>query len=412
MPGTPPPPPLAGGDPAALDPAALRVRLEETEARLSQTHAELATARLAIAGHDAAQGAATAAAAALHDGAGAAGGRRTGGAAPSGANGVTPAAPATGITGGAGGIIPAPTDGGTTDRPYVLPAPVNGGGQDYERIGDGEGSDSPADWLARTNSVHAGRGATPRHYPYVDDAAVYNDGFDTIKVPAADEWLQAFAVPRSILRGDGMPVPFAPDDNVHSATFPNGGRDEVEARHWYCILAWLQHTHNEALDGHHAVDRTPEEDKQLVEFLLCALNRTYAIGVSRYDYLALRQSEPALAEAFAHSDAVPRNTLRGDGARRYLSRVVRQETLASAKIGAAERGFSYGSRTTGRAGGSTAPAGGGPSRAGAGRGGGSSSGRGGGGSGHTGGGGRGGGGGGGGGRGRGGGRGGRGGGRA
>lgn len=174
-----------------------------------------------------------------------------------------------------------------TARTSSQPLP-NGGGLDYDRVGDGEGSDSPPDWLARCTSARAGRSATPRHYPYVDEAAVYNDGFDTIKVPAADECLQAFGVPRSI-RGDGITVPFAPDDSVHSATFPNGGRDEVEAPHWYCTLAWLQHAHNEALDGHHAVDRSPDYDKQLIEFLLCALNRTYAIGVSRYDYLALRQ---------------------------------------------------------------------------------------------------------------------------
>lgn len=143
-------------------------------------------------------------------------------------------------------------------------------------------------------------------------------------MPAADEWLLAFDVTRSILRTDGMPVLFAPDDNVHSATLPGGGRYEVEACHCYCILAWLQYIHNEALDGDHATDRSPADDKQLIEFLLCSLHRTYAIGVSRYDHLALRQSEKALAEAFAHSDAVPRDTLRGDGARRYLSPLLRQ----------------------------------------------------------------------------------------
>lgn len=64
-------------------------------------------------------------------------------------------------------------------------------------------------------------------------------------------------------------------------------------------------------------------------------------GLSRYDYLSLRQTEPALAEAFYHADAVPRNTLRGDGARRYLARVSCQETHATAKLGAADRGFVY-----------------------------------------------------------------------
>lgn len=86
----------------------------------------------------------------------------------------------------------------------------------------------------------------------------------------------------------------------------------------------------------------------LVEFA-CGLHRLHALGVSRYDYLAMRQSEPALAEAFAHTYAVLRNTPRRDGARRYLSRVARQGTQASAKLGAAEHGFSY-SHHGGRAG--------------------------------------------------------------
>lgn len=159
----------------------------------------------------------------------------------------------------------------------------------------------------------------------------------------------AFDVPRAILRSDGMPVPFTPDDNVHSSTFNAGSCDEIEARHWYCSLAWTQSIHNELLDAHHASSSSADDTARIISYALCGINRLYAIGVSRYDYLALKQSEPALAEAFAHSDAVPRNTLRGDGARRYLSRVIRQETHASAKIGAAERGFSYGPRAPPRA---------------------------------------------------------------
>jgi len=102
--------------------------------------------------------------------------------------------------------------------------------------------------------------------------------------------------------------------------------------------------------------------KELFEFFTCALRRLHALGVSRYDYLALRQSEPALAEAFSHADAVPRNTLRGDCACRHLSRVARQETHASAKLGAAERGFSYVGRGGGRAAPMASPAGGGGPR--------------------------------------------------
>ena len=82
----------------------------------------------------------------------------------------------------------------------------------------------------------------------------------------------------------------------------------------------------------------------LVAYLSSAIRRIYALGVSRYDYLALRQSEPNLADAFTHADAVPRNSLRGDGARRFIARVIRAETTASAKIGAAERGFACGNR--------------------------------------------------------------------
>jgi len=350
------------------DPPALRALLTSTEDRLSQTLAELAAARLTIAERDAAITAATPAgeAASLHDGAGTAGRRGTGGAA-AGGSGVIGRRPSDGIGGSGSGTTPAAGadgaadgatgDGGSAARPVVFPTPAAGRAEDYDHVGDGEGSESPSDWYAHANAARAGRGGLPRHAQYTDDVAVYNDGFDTIKVPAADEWLQAFDVPRSILRANGMPVPFSPDDNVHASTFPANSRDEQEARHWYCILAWLQLTHNEALDSFHATGRDPEEVKQLLEYLLCSINRTYAIGVSRYDYLALRQSEPALAEAFAHSDAVPRNTLRGDGARRYLSRVVRQETHASAKIGAAERGFSYGNRAPPRSTGNGAASG-------------------------------------------------------
>lgn len=97
----------------------------------------------------------------------------------------------------------------------------------------------------------------------------------------------------------------------------------------------------------------------LVEFFACGLHSFHALGVSRYDYLAMRQSEPALAEALAHAYAVLRNTLRGDGERRYLSRVARQDLHASANLWAAERGFSYshrGARPAARAAAPRAPA--------------------------------------------------------
>eukprot|EP00170_Pyropia_yezoensis_P008316 contig_34720_g8343 len=146
------------------------------------------------------------------------------------------------------------------------------------------------------------------------------------------------------MRADGLPMPFTPCDPVHTATFTVGSRDEIEARHWYCSLSWMQQIYNDTLDAKYAIGNTKEFLEELIDYLVSSTRRIYAIGVSRYDYLALRQSEPSLADAFAHADAVPRNSLRGDGARRFLSRAVRAETSASAKIGSAARGFFYSSR--------------------------------------------------------------------
>jgi len=144
-----------------------------------------------------------------------------------------------------------------------------------------------------------------------------------------------------VLRDDGLPMPFTPSDPVHTATFTIGSRDEIEARHWYCSLAWSEQIFNEALAARHASSNTVKLLAEHLDYVIGATRRVFALGVSRYDYLALRQSEPNLADAFAHADAVPRNSLRGDGARRFISRVVRAEATASAKIGAVERGYTY-----------------------------------------------------------------------
>ena len=64
----------------------------------------------------------------------------------------------------------------------------------------------------------------------------------------------------------------------------------------------------------------------------------------------MRQTEPSLSEAYAHADAIQRNGRRGEGARRFLAGVVRQEAYASAKLGALERGFTYGGGRGGRGG--------------------------------------------------------------
>lgn len=140
------------------------------------------------------------------------------------------------------------------------------------------------------------------------------------------------------MRVDGLPMPFTPCDPVLSANVTAGSRDELEAHHWYCSLACTQNLYDDVLDATLAADNTLSVLAELVDFLVVATRRVYALGVSRYDYLALRQFDPNLSDAFARADSVPRNSLRGDGARRFLYRVVRAETSASANTTAAEHG--------------------------------------------------------------------------
>ena len=194
----------------------------------------------------------------------------------------------------------------------------------------------------------------------------FDDGFDNASLPdGADDVLAAFSIPICVERRDGLPVPFSPEDTRHAATFTAGSRDEYEARAWYQSLAWterLSNTLQAYLYGDDAVD-----DAELATLLLSA-RRIYALGAARYDFLALRQTEPGLADAFAHATAVPRNTLRGSSARDFLARVARAEVYASAKIGAAARGFRAPTRDRGGAlqrqdgsvGGSGPPRGGSP----------------------------------------------------
>jgi len=165
----------------------------------------------------------------------------------------------------------------------------------------------------------------------------YDDGFDRVELPdGPDDVLNGFSIPPCVQRRDGLPVPFAPEDTRHASTFPGGSRDEHEARAWYQSLAWLEQ-HANVLQTLLYSDKEVD-DTELVALLLSA-RRIYSLGAARYDFLALRQSEPGLADAFAHATAVPRNTLRGSSAREFLARVARAEVHASAKIGAASRGF-------------------------------------------------------------------------
>eukprot|EP00168_Porphyra_purpurea_P010779 TRINITY_DN2687_c0_g1_i2.p2 TRINITY_DN2687_c0_g1~~TRINITY_DN2687_c0_g1_i2.p2 ORF type:complete len:376 (-),score=85.04 TRINITY_DN2687_c0_g1_i2:14-1141(-) len=326
---------LAADPPAGATPTteteldALRARLLDTETRLSQTQQDLSTAITAAGARDALDAAARDT---RNDGrAPADAGRRGGQTADRGA--AAAAAPADALVIN-GDDVPNRDAGGD--------APLDGAAAaDYEDPGDGATADGDdGGWAGGEGGRYRGyRGRA--HRTADDDAGAYDDGFDFKTTFTPSDWLQSFDIPRSVLRDDGLPMPFTPTDPVHTATFQVGSRDEIEARHWYCVLAWLQQIFNDTLDVRFARGNTVATYEELVDYLVGATRRTYALGVSRYDYLALRQSEPSLADAFAHADAVPRNSLRGDGARRFISRVVRAETTASAKIGAAERGYSY-----------------------------------------------------------------------
>jgi len=175
----------------------------------------------------------------------------------------------------------------------------------------------------------------------------FDDGFDVAALPdGAHDTLDAFLIPACVERRDGLPVPFTPEDTRHAATFTAGSRDEHEARAWYQSLAWTERLSNSVQAYLYSDDTV--DDEELVSLLLAA-RRIYALGAARYDFLALRQSEPRLADAYAHATAVPRNTLRGSSARDFLARVARAEVHASAKMGAAARGFRAPTRDCGGA---------------------------------------------------------------
>ncbi|KAK1867272.1 hypothetical protein I4F81_009779 [Pyropia yezoensis] len=332
-------PPSTGASATALEEsAALRARLAVAEADLTQTQAALVAAQADLTDRDDA-----AAANAVGGGGAPAGAGGRGGAAVDG----VPAAPA--ASGDAGTPAPdaiAPAATGAGQAPLAGGA-VPGGAPlgtdapgDYadDAEGDGGDSDGGGSWNpARRDGGGAGPGGRWTR-TNLDGVASYDDGFDFYKSYTPSDWLRGFDIPRAVVRPDGMPMPFTPADPVHTATFPVGSRDELEARHWYCSLAWLEQLYNDALAARHSTGHTVDALYEQLEYVVGSTRRIHALGVSRYDYLALRQSEPNLADAFAHADAVPRNSLRGDGARRFLSRVARAETHASAKIGAAERG--------------------------------------------------------------------------
>jgi len=332
-------PPPAGAAAAAL---AAQEQLDALRAQLAGTEAALATANDQLAARNLA---------ALDLAAPAAGGPHHVRFFPTAGQGATDAALAAGPAAAAGSGAGAPAD-----LPLAAaPADRDGDGADddaaFFATYDDEGASSAgAEWAPAPYSaggLHGGARAAGSHRGGADFTV---DEFDSAKRPSAGDYLRSFSIPHDVRRSDGLPVPFKPVDNIHATDFAAGSRDEHEARQWYQLLAWLQQLHNDALRVRHTAGLTVAQYASFADYISLSSRRIFSIGAARYDYLAMRQTEPSLAEAYAHADAIPRNGRRGEGARRFLAGVVRQEAYASAKLGALERGFTYGGGRGGRGG--------------------------------------------------------------
>jgi len=212
-------------------------------------------------------------------------------------------------------------------------------------------------------SVASGAAAGPEpagRRNYKDDRVggdQLDDRFDRVSLPdGAEEKFGISSIPSCVERRDGLLFPFSPDDTRQAANFAAGSREENEAQAWYQSLAWTERLSNSL----HAYLFSDDEVKDAELFSLClTARRIYTLRSARYDFFAHRQTEPALADAFAHATAVPRHNLRGSNARELRARVARAEVHASAKIGAAARGFHAPARdATGYGGGGVARRGG------------------------------------------------------
>ncbi|KAK1859754.1 hypothetical protein I4F81_002348 [Pyropia yezoensis] len=216
--------------------ADLRARLDTAETALAETQQHLTTAQGALADRDAAAAAAALEAAGnplRHGGAPARAGAGGGAAADrlpaeeaAAANAARRAANLEGVDG----------DGARRgdEAPPAGPLGPDGappGGADYAVYGDeDEGSDGDAlgGWAPAGGAGAIGRRGSARRRA-LDEAGAYDDGFDFAARFSASDYLQSFDIPRSIMRADGLPMPFTPCDPVHASTFTAGSRDEIEA---------------------------------------------------------------------------------------------------------------------------------------------------------------------------------------
>ena len=170
---------------------------------------------------------------------------------------------------------------------------------DFLATYDDEGASSGGDeWAATPFHPH---GVHPRPHAagsggHRGGADFTVDDFDRAKRPTAGDYLRSFTIPHDVRRADGLPVPFKPVDNVHATDFASGSRDEHEARHWYQLLAWVQQLHKDALRVQHTADLTVQQYAAFTDYVSVSSRRIFSIGAARYDYLAMRQTEPSLAE--------------------------------------------------------------------------------------------------------------------
>ena len=336
----PPSPPAGTAAPDAS--ASMQEQLDALRAQLAGTEAALATANdQLLARHNLAalDLAGTPAAPPTHDGL-----------YPPAGQGATDGPLAAGHAAAAGAGAGAPAD-----LPLAPAAGAHDGAHDDDFLTtyDDEGASSGGgEWAPAPFNPHgvhtrpcaAGSGG------HRGGADLTVDNFDRATRPTAGGFLRSFTIPHDVRRADGLPVPFKPVDNVHATDFAAGSRDVHEARQWYHLLAWVQQLHNDSLRVQHSADLTVQQYAAFTDYVSVGSRRIFAIGAARYDYLAMRQTELSLAEAYAHADAILRNGRRDEGARRFLAGVFRQEAYASAKLGALERGFSYGGGRAGRGG--------------------------------------------------------------
>lgn len=143
-------------------------------------------------------------------------------------------------------LAPRPAaDGALAARDTDGDSPFDGAGApDYAATDNGKPADGgDAGWAVGAGGSYQGyRGRAPRVTN--DEAGAYDEGIDFKASFTPTDWLQSFYIRRLALREDGLPVPFTPVDSVQTATVHIGSRDKVEARHWYCSLAWRQQSGN------------------------------------------------------------------------------------------------------------------------------------------------------------------------